>query len=93
MHQVFKVDVYNRLIDTNPFTIYNFPPVDKETMLTAREKEILSLISKGLISKQIADKLCISVNTVNTHRQKILEKLNVVNTFEALKYAYNSRII
>jgi len=83
----------SRLIDTHSDKIYNFPLDDKETMLTAREKEILSLISKGLISKQIADKLCISVNTVNTHRQKILEKLNVVNTFEALKYAYSSKRI
>ena len=77
----------SRLIDIHTGKIYMFPPQDKESMLTAREKEILRLISKGLISKQIADKLYISVNTVNTHRQKILEKLNAANTIEAIKYA------
>jgi len=40
-----------------------------------------------LISKQIADKLFISVNTVNTHRQRIIEKLNVSNTAEAVQHA------
>lgn len=57
--------------------------------LSNREKEILHFIAKGLPSKQIADKLFISVNTVNTHRQKIIEKLRVGNTFEALQYAQN----
>jgi DNA-binding CsgD family transcriptional regulator len=44
------------------------------------------LLASGLISKQIADKLFISVNTVNTHRQRIIEKLDVTNTAEAVKY-------
>jgi DNA-binding CsgD family transcriptional regulator len=62
-------------------------------LLTAREKEILQLISKGLISKEIADKLYISVNTVNTHRQRILEKLQADNAIEAIKYASRTGII
>jgi DNA-binding CsgD family transcriptional regulator len=77
----------SRLIDTSKGEVYMFPPQNKEAMLTAREKEILLLISKGLISKQIADKLFISVNTVNTHRQRILEKLKADNAIEAIKYA------
>jgi DNA-binding NarL/FixJ family response regulator len=77
----------SRLIDTSTGSVYIFPPPNPESMLTAREKEILKLISKGLISKEIADKLYISVNTVNTHRQKILEKLKAGNAIEAIKYA------
>ena len=77
----------SRLIDFKKGMVYMFPPSDKEAMLTAREKEILQLISKGLISKQIADKLYISINTVNTHRQRILEKLKADNSIEAIKYA------
>jgi DNA-binding CsgD family transcriptional regulator len=77
----------SRLIDIRRGEVYMFPPQNKEAMLTAREKEVLVLISKGLISKQIADKLFISVNTVNTHRQRILEKLNADNAIEAIKYA------
>ncbi len=52
--------------------------------LTNRENEILNLISKGKSSKQIADQLFISVNTVNTHRQNIISKLKVNSTTEAI---------
>lgn len=45
----------------------------KNHILTAREKEILRLIKEGKLSKQIADILGISINTVNRHRQNILE--------------------
>jgi DNA-binding CsgD family transcriptional regulator len=71
--------------------LFHFPPEEgfpeNSKMLTSREKEILKLIASGLISKEIADKLYISVNTVNTHRQRIIEKLNVNNTYEAIQYA------
>jgi len=77
----------SRMIDVKKGAVYMFPPPNKEVMLTAREKEILQLISKGLISKQIADKLFVSVNTVNTHRQRILKKLQADNAIEAIKYA------
>jgi DNA-binding CsgD family transcriptional regulator len=71
--------------------LFYFPPEEdpgkSTSTLTNREKEILGLIARGLISKEIADKLYISVNTVNTHRQRIIEKLNVSNTYEAIRYA------
>jgi DNA-binding CsgD family transcriptional regulator len=71
--------------------LFYFPPEEDPgkgiPSLTNREKEILGLIARGLISKEIADKLYISVNTVNTHRQRIIEKLNVSNTYEAIRYA------
>lgn len=83
----------SRLIKLKTKEVFMFPPPNKSAMLSAREKEILKYISEGLISKEIADKLFISVNTVNTHRQRIIEKLNVSNTFEALKYARNIGLI
>jgi DNA-binding CsgD family transcriptional regulator len=55
--------------------------------LTQRERQVLELIRDGLLSKEISEKLCISVHTVNTHRQRILEKLGVDNSMEAVKYA------
>jgi DNA-binding CsgD family transcriptional regulator/PAS domain-containing protein len=78
-----------RLVNTLTGELYHFPSVESiiEHKLSFREKEILQLLGKGLISKQIADKLFISVNTVNTHRQRIIEKLNVNNTAEAVQYA------
>ena len=59
----------------------------KEVVLSNREQEVLKLVKDGLPSKEIAEKLFISVHTVNTHRQRILEKLNVTNSFEAIQYA------
>ena len=56
-------------------------------LLTSREKQILLLISEGVISKEIAAKLNISINTVNRHRQNILDKLNVNNSIEAVRTA------
>ena len=56
-------------------------------MVKEREKEILRCIRKGLSSKEIAAALYISVNTVNRHRQNILEKLSVGNSIEACRAA------
>ena len=56
-------------------------------ILSIREKEILQLIDKGKMSKDIADLLSISINTVNRHRQNILEKLRVKNSIEACRIA------
>jgi DNA-binding CsgD family transcriptional regulator len=55
--------------------------------LTKRESEVLTLAGKGLLSKEISDLLNISVHTVNTHRQRILEKMNANNTIEAIDIA------
>lgn len=51
------------------------------------KKEILQLINKGKMSKDIAQTLSISINTVNRHRQNILEKLQVNNSIEACRIA------
>lgn len=82
-----------RMVNVKTGEVYHFPKEDPETVLSLREQEILQLIAKGLISKQIADQLFISVNTVNTHRQRIIEKLNVSNTAGAIQYALNIGII
>ncbi|WP_076553646.1 response regulator transcription factor [Chryseobacterium ureilyticum] len=61
--------------------------------LTRREMEILKLICDGYSSKDISEKLFISINTVETHRKKILLKLNVKNTVGVVKYALENHII
>lgn len=92
-------DVHNpftaRALNFKTGALYHFPPKQDigSTPLSERENEILTLIAQGLISKEIADKLYISVNTVNTHRQRIIEKLNVSNTFEAISYAKSIGLI
>ncbi|PST83943.1 helix-turn-helix transcriptional regulator [Pedobacter yulinensis] len=59
----------------------------RANMLSRREQEVLSLIDSGKASKEIAGTLCISLNTVNRHRQNILEKLRVSNSIEACRVA------
>lgn len=68
-------------------TINLFFAERKHSILTEREKEILKLIKNGKPSKQIADLLGISINTVNRHRQNIIEKLSVANSTEAVTAA------
>jgi DNA-binding CsgD family transcriptional regulator len=55
--------------------------------LTKREKQILQLIGEGLSTKMIADRCNISINTVETHRRHLLEKLNVKNSMQLIKEA------
>jgi DNA-binding NarL/FixJ family response regulator len=65
----------------------------KDDILTARETIILRLIASGLTNKQIADKLSISVKTVDTHRTKIMQKLNARKTADLVRYAVKMGII
>ena len=57
------------------------------SILTQREREILQLIAEGKSTKEVASLLYISVKTVETHRQKIMEKLNLNSVAELTKYA------
>ena len=56
-----------------------------DTLLTPREREILALAKEGMFSKEISEKLNISIHTVNRHCQNILEKLQVDNMIEAIR--------
>jgi len=62
-------------------------------ILSKREREILRHIAEGLTNKQIADQLCLSVKTVETHRLKIMKKLNVHNVSSLIKVAMEKRLI
>lgn len=55
--------------------------------LTGREKEILKLIGEGYTNQDIAQKLTLSINTVQTHRTHIMDKLNLHNRNELLRFA------
>ncbi len=48
----------------------------RQMLFTKRETEVIKLLAIGLTSTEIADKLCISINTVNTHRKNIIQKSN-----------------
>lgn len=61
--------------------------------LTKRESEILELVVEGIGNKEIAERLFISVKTVETHKSHILDKLGLKNTTELIKYAIKHNII
>ncbi len=63
------------------------PETAGSEVLSGREREILQMIAEGRTTKQIALKLHISVKTVETHRRKIMVKLNIFNIAEPTKYA------
>ena len=62
-------------------------------LLTPREREVVQLVSEGKTSKEIASTLFISVKTVGTHKQHILEKLNLKSNADLIKYAFKKGLI
>lgn len=77
---------------TGEIQLFSFSD-NRQEILTSREKEILLLIKQGMLSKEIAAKLHISINTVNRHRQNILQKLSVNNFMEAVNAATVMRLL
>jgi DNA-binding NarL/FixJ family response regulator len=61
--------------------------------LTDREREVLQLIAEGYSSREIADKLQVSVKTVGVHRTNLMEKLEIHNISDLVKYALRKGII
>lgn len=63
------------------------------TVLSQREIEVVEYIAQGLTAAQVADKMCLSVHTINTHRKNIFKKLNVNSTTELVRYALKTALI
>lgn len=61
--------------------------------LSNREQEVLPLIALGYGNKEIANKLCISVKTVETHKSNIMNKLDLSTRAEIVKYAIKKNLI
>ena len=80
---------------TNMIANSRFNPYKKSQQIdfSDRELEIISLICKEQTNKEIADKLFLSVRTVEGHRLKILEKMNVKNTVGLVVYAIKKGLI
>jgi len=61
--------------------------------LTDREREVLALIAQGRTNQEIADRLVISIKTVNRHRENIMAKLNLHSRVELVRYAIEKGLI
>jgi two-component system, NarL family, response regulator NreC len=66
---------------------------DSVARLTDREREVLQLIAEGKTNKEVAHALSVSINTVETHRKHIMEKLDLHNTAELVRFAINKKIV
>jgi DNA-binding NarL/FixJ family response regulator len=78
------------LVDYYRQQVEETEPYDR---LTAREREILKLIAEGHKSREIAAILAISLKTVLGHRTKIMEKLDIHNSTELIKYAMRKGLV
>ncbi len=61
--------------------------------LSPREYEVLQLITQGMKTVEIADKLHVSIHTINSHRKNILKKLNLKSPAELIVYAMESGLV
>lgn len=91
-YQNIENGIKSQMINLSTGVISNVKDVRKKAsenhvQLTKREAEVLNLVKEGFLSKEISDNLSISVHTVNTHRQKILNKLGANNSIEAIEFA------
>lgn len=73
----------------NPESVDN----SSEQKLTPRESEILQMVAQGYSNQLIADKLYISVRTVESHKNHIMQKLELTTTVDLVKYALKNKLI
>jgi two-component system response regulator NreC len=97
---VYKGDSYlspsaaNALIDEYQLKVAS-PNGEKDAYqtLTDREREILKLVVEGYTAREIADMLCISTKTVEWHKTSLMNKLNIHNKTDLIKFAIRKAII
>ena len=65
----------------------------QEELFSSRELEIIRYCADGLMSKEIAEKLCISARTVEGHKLNIFRKMGITNTAELIKYSVRNGIV
>ena len=93
-HQVFLTPgVSKTLLST--ILIADERPGDRNTipMLTDRERQIVQMLAEGKTNKEVAKVLCISPNTVETHRARIMRKLGITSIVELVHYAVRKKLI
>ena len=62
-------------------------------ILSDREIQVLTLIASGRTLKEIAGELSLSYNTINTYRQRVMEKLELSSTADLIRYAFENRLV
>ena len=90
----FSPAISKRLADRYRQAFLDGAPVKKRNdLLTSREAEVLQQIAEGKPNKQIAAQLCISIKTVEKHRQQLMNKLNIHDIAGLTRYAISKGVI
>lgn len=82
-------DIINLIAEMDQSKAFN---PNSNVSLSTREKQILSFLTEGLRTKDIAEKLFLSKRTVDLYRSKLIQKLNLNSAAELIKYANNYKI-
>jgi DNA-binding NarL/FixJ family response regulator len=90
----FSPAISKRLLENYRETFLKGAPVGTRVdRLTSREAEVLQLVAEGKVNKQISAELCVSVKTVEKHRQQMMNKLNIHDVAGLTRYAISKGII
>lgn len=98
LQEVHKGNVYlsppmTRKLVSSYLETAGYPKNSQLDLLTERETEVMQLLAQGLTNREVAEKLVISPSTVQTHRTHIMEKLNLNNRAELVRYALQNNLL
>ncbi|HTL67274.1 MAG TPA: response regulator transcription factor [Lacunisphaera sp.] len=90
----FSPAISRRMLENYRRAFISGQPMRKPSeSLTSREREVLQLIAEGNTNKQIAAELCISIKTVEKHRQQVMNRLNIHDIAGLTRYAIAKGVI
>jgi len=92
-HKPFLTPDVTNTVLTRYLNNHDAPDIGFDTRLTAREREIVQLLSEGRSNKEVAVTLDISTRTVETHRANIMHKLGLDSLGELVRYAIRNKIV
>jgi len=93
--EYFSKSISDTILKSYVNTAKNGSEISNDTLdnLTNREREILHYVVEGNNNNTIAQQLCISIRTVETHKSSIMKKLNLSNTVDLIKFAIRNHLI
>ncbi len=93
--EYFSKSISDTILKSYVNTAKNGSAISSDTLesLTNREREILHYVVEGNNNTSIANQLCISIRTVETHKSSIMRKLNLGNTVDLIKFAIKNNLI
>ena len=93
-HAFFSPAISKQLLDHyREASLSGKPDQASGIYLTTREAEVLQLVAEGKQNKQIAAEMCISIKTVEKHRQQVMDKLNIHDVAGLTRYAISKGVI